>query len=280
MPGVLSVLETRLYLISAKFAKDQPLNHLNVTSQFLSNPLYAYLAVYDGDLSELLARKKIREQTISNYLVSLIDDEKKRGNIPSQKMLHYLLGGTEFINDFALNRFEPHENSVRLAGAALFRDGKYTGVNLNDDETLLANLMDGAPGKMQLFIGKAAANNYSILVQKARRDYDIIHDANGLREIDITLKLEVKFVEEGLEIHNRASQLAKLEAEIGADITAKASGVIATLQKVNCDYLQLGHEVAAFHPKLYQRISWREQYPKLKIKPVVKIKILNSGILE
>nr|WP_237179070.1 Ger(x)C family spore germination C-terminal domain-containing protein [Paenibacillus sp. MMS18-CY102] len=274
-------METRLYLISPKFAKDQPLNYLNITSQFISNPLYAYLAVYDGNLSELLAKKKIKDQTVSNFLVSLIDDEQDRGRIPSKKMLHYLLGGTEFINDFALNRFEPFEGGARLAGTALFRDGKYTGVNLNDEDTMLANLMDGAPGKMQLIIGKADGKNYSVLVQNAKRNYDIIHDGSKLRKIGISLKLEVKLVEEGLTVQKRTNKkLAKLETKIAADIAVKTAAVIATLQKVNCDYLQLGHETAAFHPNLYKGINWREQYPQLQIKPAVKVKILNSGILE
>lgn len=93
MPGILSVLETRLFLISTRFAKEQPLNHLNVIGQFIANPLYGYLAVYDGDLLKLLATKKMRDQTLSEYLVSLLDEEKKRGNIPSNKLIHYILGG-------------------------------------------------------------------------------------------------------------------------------------------------------------------------------------------
>ena len=43
LPGSLSALETRLYIISTRFAKDHPLQYLNTTSQFLSNPFYGYL---------------------------------------------------------------------------------------------------------------------------------------------------------------------------------------------------------------------------------------------
>lgn len=82
-----------MFLISTRFAKEQPLNHLNVIGQFIANPLYGYLAVYDGDLLKLLATKKMRDQTLSEYLVSLLDEEKKRGNIPSNKLIHYILGG-------------------------------------------------------------------------------------------------------------------------------------------------------------------------------------------
>ncbi|MBM7563950.1 hypothetical protein [Paenibacillus sacheonensis] len=166
MPGTLSVLETRLYLIGAEFAKDQPMDYLNNAAQF--ETLYADLVLYDGDLPKLLAKKEINGQTTSDFLVGLLEDEKRRGRIPSNKLFHYILGGEGFMNDFLLNRFEPFGNGARLAGTALFRDGKYTGVNLNNDETLLALLMKGAPAKGQLFFGPGASIPYSARVRKRR----------------------------------------------------------------------------------------------------------------
>ncbi|KRF43685.1 Ger(x)C family spore germination protein [Paenibacillus sp. Soil787] len=282
MPGNLAALETRLFLISTRFAKDQPLSYLDMTGQFIANPLYGYLAVYDGDLSKLLSKEKIKEQTLSEFLVGLLDEEKRRGRIPSNKVVHYILGGAEFINDFVLNRFEPYENGARLAGTSLFSDGKYTGVNLNDEDTQIAYLMNGARGRNQPIISKTDEKNYTVLIQNAKQNFHIISNGDNLREIEISLKLDLKLVEEGHEDYKKHTKkmLTKLENEIAADITTKATNVIATLQKANCDYLQLGHEVAAYHPKLFEGLNWRKQYPKISIKPKVKIRILNTGILD
>ncbi|MFC5530292.1 Ger(x)C family spore germination protein [Cohnella yongneupensis] len=280
IPGILSVLETRLYLIGTQFAKDEPLKHLNIVGQFTTNPLYAYLAMYDGDLSQLLAKKKINDQTVSDFLVSLLDNEKQKGRIPSNKLLYYLLGGSKFINDFALNRFEPFGNGARLAGTALFKEGKYTGVNLNEDDTQLLHLMDGAAGNGQLIIGKYGTS-YSVLIQDAKRKFHIHHTNGKLNEIEISLEFRLELVEDGLEVKKHTNQmLTELEKDIAADLTLSATSVIETLQKTNCDMLQLGHRVAAYHPKLYKGLNWRETYPKVSIKPNVKIEILNSGILD
>jgi spore germination protein KC len=282
-PGILSVLETRLFLISTKFAKDQPLSYLNITGQFIANPLYGYLAIYDGDLPKLLNKKKIKDQTLSEFMVGLLEEDKKRGKIPSNKLVHFILGGAGFLNDFALNRFEPYENGVRLVGTSLFRDGTYTGVNLDDEETQLATLMDGTSGKNQLLTGNLDGKNYSALVQNVHRGFHI-NDTNGiLRDIEISLNLDLKLIEAGGDSHQKHTKdmLKELEKRIAADIAAKASNVIATLQKTNCDYLQLGHEVSAYHPKLFGGINWwREQYPTIRIKPTVKVQILNTGILD
>lgn len=283
IPGILSVLETRLFLISNRFAQDQPLNYLNIAGQFIANPLYGYLAVYDGDLSKLLAKKKLKgDMTVSEYLVGLLDDEKKRGKIPTNQLIRYILGGAEFLNDFALNRFEPYGDSARLAGTSLFKDGKYTGINLNNTDTLLALLMNGINGKLQPFSGNIEGNDYTVLIKNASRDFHFIYNQNGLSEINIALQLDLKLIVFGTEIKKHTNEiLTDLEKKIAQDITAKSSNVIATLQKANCDYLQLAHEVAAYHPKQFKGVDWwREQYPKISIKPNVTIKLINTGVLD
>ncbi|MBP3965858.1 Ger(x)C family spore germination protein [Paenibacillus lignilyticus] len=280
MPGVLTVQETRLYLITPKFAKDQPLNYLNATGQFITNPLYAYLAVYNGDLSKLLSKKKIKQQTVPEYLVGLLDGQLNRGRIPSNKLLDYILGGEGFLNDFALNLFEPSGDEARLAGTALFREGKYTGVNLNNEDTLLACLMHEAKGKNQPLIGHIEGKVYTAFVQSVKHDLHVIHDETNIREIDISLKLDVKLVEDGFNDKKHTDKMLNdLEKAIAADLNSKASNVIATLQKANCDYLQISHELAAYHPILYKGMNFRAQYPKLIIKPNIKVKILNTGVL-
>ncbi|WP_227872141.1 Ger(x)C family spore germination protein [Paenibacillus albus] len=93
MPGVLTVQETRLYLISTRFAKDEPLKYLNSVGQFVSNPLYASLAVYDGDLSQLLSKKRIKEQTTSDFLNGILASETERGTSRRISCFAISLGG-------------------------------------------------------------------------------------------------------------------------------------------------------------------------------------------
>ncbi|RUS46937.1 Ger(x)C family spore germination protein [Cohnella sp. AR92] len=281
LSGNLSVLETRLYLISPRFARDKPLSYLDSTAQFMSNPLYAYLALYDGDLSELLGRKTIKERTVPDFLIGLLDDEKERGKIPSNKLLHYILGGTEFRNDFALNRFEPYQDGVRLSGTSLFTNGKYTGINLTNEQTQLANLLDGAAGRSQLIIGEVNNDNYSAFVQGSKRSIRVIAADKDVKEVDIELKVELKLVEQDLNREKYTDEkLAELEKGIAQNMESLAEEVFATLKKANCDYFQLAHEIAAHHPRLYRGMNWEQEYPKLRMKPIVKVTILNSGILE
>ncbi|WP_346266553.1 Ger(x)C family spore germination C-terminal domain-containing protein [Paenibacillus sacheonensis] len=97
----------------------------------------------------------------------------------------------------------------------------------------------------------------------------------------MSLELDLLLLEEGLKVKNgKFDPSRKVENVIAADLTAKSKNVIATLQKTNCDFFQFGQEAAAYHPELYKKMNWREQYPTIKIEPKVKVTILNTGILE
>ncbi|QHT63791.1 hypothetical protein GXP70_07490 [Paenibacillus lycopersici] len=104
---------------------------------------------------------------------------------------------------------------------------------------------------------------------------------SGIREIAIGLILDVQMVEEEGTMKIPTDLLvAKKEQDIGAQLTQQAVNVMQTLQRANCDYYQLGHTLAAYHPKLYHAMNWRERYPKLDIKPKVAVTIITNGILE
>lgn len=280
MPGNLTVQETRLYLLGTRFAKDEPLKYLNSVGQFVANPLYATLAVYDGDLSQLLSKKRIKEMTTADFLNGILKSERERGDIPPNKLLRYILGGTDFISDFALNRFVPDQEGARLAGTALFHDGKYTGMNMNIKQTLLACLMAGAPSRAQAITRNFNGKQYTIRIRNSTNGYHAIYDKKGLREMDISLKLDVNMLESGPNLTHTASELKQIEQKLSARLTKEAEKIIATLQKANCDYFQLGHHLAAFHPNLYKGMNWRETYPELTIKPKVKVTILGTGVLD
>ncbi|REE69581.1 Ger(x)C family germination protein [Paenibacillus taihuensis] len=280
IPGSLTVQETRLYLIGTRFAKDEPLKYLDSVGQFVSNPLYASLAVYDGDLSQLLSKKRIKDQTTSDFLTGILASERERGDIPTNKLLRYILGGTDYISDFALNRFVPDQEGARLAGVALFHDGKYTGMNLDIKQTLLSCLMAGTPSRTQAITRKFNGEEYTIRIRNSKNDYHAIYDNKGLREMDISLRLDAKLIESGPYVTHTTSVLKKIEKQLSEKLTKEAEKIIATMQKANCDYFQLGHELAAYHPNLFKGMNWSEAYPKLTINPKIKVTILNTGVLD
>jgi Spore germination B3/ GerAC like, C-terminal len=75
------------------------------------------------------------------------------------------------------------------------------------------------------------------------------------------------------------TKLNKLEKMLTDEINKQALQAIQTLQKANCDYLGLAREIHAFHHKEWSHMNWRKEFPKLTIRPEVKLQILNSGVM-
>ncbi|WP_227872140.1 Ger(x)C family spore germination C-terminal domain-containing protein [Paenibacillus albus] len=174
----------------------------------------------------------------------------------------------------------PYQEGAQLKGVALFHDGKYTGKNLDIKQTLLACLMAGAPSRTQAITRNFNGDEYTIRIQGSKNGYHTIYDNKGLREMDISLKLDVKLLEDGPYATHTTSVLKEIEKKLSERLTKEAETIIATLQQANCDYFQLGHQLAAYHPNLYKGMNWSETYPKLTIKPKIKVTILNTGVLD
>ncbi|SFS45942.1 Ger(x)C family spore germination protein [Paenibacillus sp. BC26] len=281
IPGILVAVQCRLYLLSKEMAKNKPMEALSVLGRFPESPLIAHIVVYDGDLPKLLAKKKIKEETVNNFLVDLVVGEGKINNIPDDTLIRYILGGDAFLNDFMLPLLAPKGDGVEVVGGSLFSDGNYTGQDLSMMGTKLALLMKGSKGAGQQVYGQQHQTEYTFIVQKAKRKVLMHSKGNQLQGITIPVHLDVKLMESGPKSARpmSSSEVNKLEQEIAADLTSQARKAIVDMQKVNCDYMQLGQELHAYHPKLWKPMNWRKDYPRMTIQPKFSVRVLNTGVI-
>ncbi|KRE92143.1 hypothetical protein ASG89_33360 [Paenibacillus sp. Soil766] len=75
------------------------------------------------------------------------------------------------------------------------------------------------------------------------------------------------------------NKLDTIEKMLSDELNKQALVTIQTLQKANCDFLGLAREIHGYHYKEWNQMNWREEYPKLNIRPEIKLKILNSGVM-
>ncbi|NGY87839.1 hypothetical protein F6Y05_32220 [Bacillus megaterium] len=59
----------------------------------------------------------------------------------------------------------------------------------------------------------------------------------------------------------------------------KAEKVVGKLQKANCDFLEIGREAVAYHPSIWKRLKWRQDYKNISINPKVQVEIIHRGII-
>ncbi|NGY93549.1 hypothetical protein F3K44_28900 [Bacillus megaterium] len=44
-------------------------------------------------------------------------------------------------------------------------------------------------------------------------------------------------------------------------------------------FLEIGREAAAYHPSIWKRLKWRQDYKNISINPKVQVEIIHRGII-
>ena len=279
-PGTLAFNQARMYIISKSFASDNPIEKMKILGQVATCPLTSSVVVYDGEVSKLLTKKELKKKTSANYLTNLIKEAEFIHFIPKETLLRFLFAKKDPYVDVALPLIQSKGDNIQLNGSALFRAGRYSGVDLSPTLTKIVLLMKGVAGSGIHLIVDLNGATYDVLVKKARKKIVVNAKDNKVTEIMLPLKIQAQI----LDTHTNnnpltQTKLNKLEKKLTNEINFQALQAIQTLQKANCDYLGFARELHAYHHEEWSKMNWRKEYPRLKIRPEVKLQILNSGVM-
>ncbi|MDR6550624.1 Ger(x)C family spore germination protein [Paenibacillus qinlingensis] len=278
--GGITFNQSRLYIFSKSFAKEKPDEELKVLGRIPNSPLNASVAVFDGDVSELLAKQRIAGKTVANFLVVLLKEAQKLNYSPTVTLFRFILEKQDPYVDAILPLLKMQDDDVQLDGSALFRDGSYSGIDLSATQTKLALLLKESKGTSVFFITEINNQTYQIWIKKAKRKLVVKTNDNKISEIILPLEMQVFLTDSGKS--NKAlseTKLDSIEKMLTEEINKQATQTIQLLQKANCDYLGLGRDIHGYHYKEWSQMNWRDVYPNLKIRPEVEVRILNSGVM-
>ncbi|WP_223593318.1 Ger(x)C family spore germination protein [Neobacillus bataviensis] len=279
-PGQLTFNQTRLYIMSKSFASDKPIEKMKVLGQVSTCPLTSNVVMYDGKVSELLARKKLKGKTMANYLTILLESTEVTNYMPKETLLRFIFEKNDPYVDVALPLIQSRGDNIQLNGSALFREGSYSGVDLSPTLTKIAQLMKGVARPGIHLIVEMDGSPYDVLIKKASRKIVVNSKDNKVSEIMLPLKIQAQLLYS--QTSKKAltqTKLNNLEKMLTEEINKQALQAIQTLQKANCDYLGFAREIHAYYHKEWSHMNWRKEYPRLPIRPEVKLQILNSGVM-
>ncbi|CAH1202175.1 hypothetical protein PAECIP111891_02016 [Paenibacillus allorhizoplanae] len=280
LSGNLTFNQSRLYIFGKLFASNTPAEEMKILGRIPNSPLNANLAVFDEEVSELLKMEKIDSKTIANYLVVMITNAIKYNYTPKVTLFQFILGKQDPFKDFALPLIKKKGEDVQLGGSALFRAGNYTGIDLSMTSTKMAMLLKERKGGGVYLNTQLDDSSYQIWIQKSKKHIHVKSSDNKISEINLILHLQVNLIDSGKS--NKALSQTKLDSiqkKLTDDLNQQALQTVQTLQKANCDFLELARELHAYHYKEWEHMNWREDYPKLIIRPDIKLQILNSGVM-
>jgi Ger(x)C family germination protein len=169
---------------------------------------------------------------------------------------------------------------VQVAGVALFNGDQYTGNTLSKEKSSLLLLMMnqlGNTNRMALMLGpENNRQSISFSTKDLRRNLEVHVDEEDKITSKIDLKLNIEVASYPQDFKKQLN-IKKLNQELSDELTKQAKEITSTLLESNCDALGIGRQISSFHPELWKKINWEEEYKNVQFEPKVKVNIIKTG---
>ncbi|MHC0037581.1 Ger(x)C family spore germination protein [Pseudoneobacillus sp. C159] len=275
-----------VFLLGEDLAKKDIYPLFDKLYRYPRSSLGAKVALVKGRAEDIFALKKVEEKLISPALLQTIESAEVDTYIPQTSIQSICPILLDDGHDFGLPIIKKSDNhQLMAAGMALFHGQKYTGVDLNEEETstlLLLNRDEKQLTRLNFKVNpeeKRKIYQYiSVNVFLKKHDLKIkINKANQVTA-DLKLNLHLHVIEYPLDNLN-SKEVQKMEKKIKQEFAEKAKHVISELQRANCDYFGIGKWIKAYYPKAWAAMDWTQVYPTIEINPQIQIEIVETGII-
>ncbi|MFJ8064957.1 Ger(x)C family spore germination protein [Psychrobacillus sp. NPDC096426] len=264
-------------LFSAETAKGDFYSYLDWYYRNSRNRLNTVLIVTDGSTEPFIQYGDKMGKDVNNYYSEFIEGFKLNAILPKTNLQ---LACTDLLDEgidltLPYMKMSNEGKMPELDGTALFSGKNFSGKTLNREESIVLQLMKNKKGKYTYLTFKYDDIPVTIRVNSVQRKMKW----NGTK-IDISYQMKVGIMEYYKDHLLEEKELKSLDKFLEEKLTKRMEEVLKVLHDANSDALGIGRYARAFHPDIFEEKKWKEKYPTLTITPKVKIKIMETGILD
>lgn len=266
------------------FGKSMSQKGIFPTLQYLSKdvkiPSFVVLMVAETDASKIM---EILRHSREPYLLSeQIEQNTWNGNLPVTNLHvtnfnYYSEGSDMFLPYIRLDGGE-----LIADGLALFKDDKFiTKIDMKDALLLKMLLENAKNGKCLVPIHGLGVQDETILLQitGSKVSYDVGH-TDSIPSVSIKLRLEAKTNNRKGEIDLTSKEvIAKLNTMTGAYFEEQIQSFLSLCKKKNVDPVGFGDLIKS-RSKTWNARAFEEVYPNLKTNVNVKMRIVQTGLID
>lgn len=169
-------------------------------------------------------------------------------------------------------------DKVEVAGVALFNRDRYSGITLPKEKgSLLLPLMNhiDKTNRMALVLDPERIG-VSFATRDISRNLEVEVDKKENITCKVNLTMDIELLTYPQDFKNEIN-IKKLNQELSKEFTKQAKEITNTLLEANCDALGIGRHISSFHPDLWKKINWDEEYKNVQFEPKVKVNIIKTG---
>ncbi|MFG6149614.1 Ger(x)C family spore germination protein [Halobacillus sp. B23F22_1] len=261
-----------------------------VLDSYYRNPnsnLNAHLAIVEGEAKDVLSFKGAGEARISEYLKGILNGATAASRTTGENLQMICAELVEEGEDFTvpLMKLDEENNTIKFNGLGLMSGESYSGVKLSPEQAPLLMLMMGYKGRVAQLTKKVNEHQKEkildyITVEVMKYENDLkIHPSEDEVRVDIQLDLDVRVVEYPHDHLVSEKVIDELNSKLKETLTNEAEEIFTVLQEANSDVFSIGRKIQAYHPKVWEKIDWKEKYPEVQFNPEINVKIQQHGIV-
>lgn len=238
-----------------------------------------WLIVVRGEANQLLQFRPPVERVPPLFLVDMLDDLRRRGQIPNTFFGRFITQAINPGEDPAIPLLEVKGNDVRFLGLAVFNEEKMVGSIDRSETWALLQILGVSKASEELAI---PADNGEVGLQLSGRRSSIQPQGDGddLRmRIRIELEGNLREVIGGPDA-SKPENLRRAERLLETRVKRNAEALIQKMQGLGVDIFGFGEIVRAQKPKEWEAKSWRERFRTLQVQVEVKAFVRRTGMTE
>ena len=284
--------QMRVILFGEELAKDDIHHYIDAHLENESVSNSVYLAVVEGEMTELLEYEYKNIDDIGQHIYRLLEQNIKQENMISATLHetgHDLYTAGE---DIFMPIIKKEEELIELSGIALFKDSKMVS-KIPPEDTFYVKLIGDRfkSGTFETILQKEDIPNN--LMKNTPNEIPLAFDAiNSKRELklvnrntpefDLKLKIKSRITEIYPDVNlGDPKTVAKLQKAISKNLSREISRVIAYSQSVDSDIFAFGEKYrSSVRDSNLTKEKWHELYKNMKVNVEVDFVILRSGVFE
>ncbi|MFD0671348.1 Ger(x)C family spore germination protein [Cohnella sp. GCM10027633] len=281
--------KTHILVIGEQLAKQGIYPYLE---PFYRSPrlyLGAKLLISEGKASDILSFDKLERSPISFDILQMLQGAARTTIIQEQTLYTAWNKLFDVGRDTVVPLIKKKgTEDLVTSGMGLFRGDKYTGFNVQrEDSTMLLLLMDklGTQAIMNVKVESGAISGdlvsgvVSYNIRKIKRRMRVSVD-EASKEIVCVVKLEVYGELTSSPFPPDERHQDRISEAISADLNDRARSVMRLLLQARCDALGVGNLVSASHRRFWKELDWNEAYGQVDMQPEVVVHVIGTGVLK
>lgn len=240
-------------------------------------PPQGLMLLTDGNARDIISQE-ISSKDVPGLVILNFLEESSKSDLAYPLMGWQLVRGVNIDTEdifLPVINFDQEEKTFIIKGIGVFHHDRLVGI-LSDSETrMFGFLTNRASNAAPSFpSGKLGRMSYRVMANTKTK---AIVAGKQLRFL-VNVKLKGSLVESTkAKTQLSLKEISALEKVVGREFKSEMMKTVRHLQELNSDVLGFGELLRAMHPKVYRRLNWEREFPRVPVQITVKFNLEQSG---